>query len=239
LKKTVLELGGSDPYVVLEDADVEQAATTCVLARMINGGQTCVAAKRFIVMDAVREEFTRLVVEKMRAQRMGNPMEEETPLGPMAREDLREALDGQVRRSIAAGATCLLGGEIPEGDEFSGAAYYPATVLDGVKPGMAAFDEELFGPVAAIVPATDRAEAIRLANETPYGLGAAVFTRDLEEGRRIAREELEAGTCVVNDFVASDPRLPFGGVKESGYGRELAREGMREFVNVKVVTVKG
>jgi len=235
LKKTVLELGGSDPYVVLADADVALAARACVTARMINGGQTCVAAKRFIVVDAVREEFTRRVVSAMGDLRWGDPLSGPVDLGPLARVDLRDALHDQVRRSLAAGATCALGGEVPAGP----GAFYPPTVLLDVRPGAAAFDEETFGPVACVVPARDEQQALELANASSYGLGAAIFTRDTARGEYLARERLEAGVCAVNDFVRSDPRLPFGGVKDSGYGRELGGFGIREFTNVKTVTVVG
>lgn len=233
LKKTVLELGGSDPYVILEDADVEAAARTCATARLINSGQSCIAAKRFIVVEAVREAFEDAFLTAMKEAKMGNPMEEDTMVGPQARTDLRDELHDQVVRSIQAGARCVLGGEIPEGP----GAFYPPTVLTDVGPGMAAYDEELFGPVASVIPVKDEAEALNVANDTVFGLGAAVFTRDLEKGTRIAREELEAGACFVNAFVRSDPRLPFGGVKESGYGRELSPFGIQEFVNIKTVWV--
>ena len=233
LKKTVVELGGSDPYVVLEDADVDLAAETCVAARLINTGQSCIAAKRFIVVASIRKAFEERVVELMRAKKMGNPLYESTELGPLARQDLRDRLHDQVIRSLQAGARLLLGGTIPEGP----GAFYPPTVLTDVKPGMAAFEEETFGPVAAIVEAQDEEEAIALANRSPFGLGAAVFTRDRERGEQIARERLEAGLCFVNAFVQSDPRLPFGGIKQSGYGRELGVFGIREFVNIKTVCV--
>jgi succinate-semialdehyde dehydrogenase/glutarate-semialdehyde dehydrogenase len=234
LKKTVLELGGSDPYVVLADADLELAATTCVSARLINGGQSCIAAKRFIVEEPIRGRFEELVVGCMRAQRLGDPLDERTTLGPMARRDLRDELHDQVERSVACGAKLLLGGEIPPG----AGTFYPPTVLTAVHRGLPVFDEETFGPVAAIVPAANEAEAIRLANDSPFGLGAAVFTRDLAKGEHIAREALEAGCVFVNASVRSDPRLPFGGIKESGYGRELGVFGLREFVNIKTVYVK-
>jgi succinate-semialdehyde dehydrogenase/glutarate-semialdehyde dehydrogenase len=233
LKKTVLELGGSDPYVVLEDADVEAASEACVTSRLINSGQSCIAAKRFIVVRSIRAEFEARLVEKMRARKMGNPLEPGTQIGPMARADLRDSLHHQVQRSIKSGARLLLGGEIPPG----AGAFYPATVLTNVRPGIAAFDEETFGPVAAIIEAADEAEAIALANRSVFGLGAAVFTRDIRRGERVT-SQLEAGCCSVNDFVRSDPRLPFGGIKESGYGRELSVIGIREFVNVKTVSVK-
>jgi len=234
LKKTVLELGGSDPYVVLEDADLELAAETCATSRLINSGQSCIAAKRFIVLEPVRRRFEELFVEKMRARKMGDPLEPGVDLGPLARRDLRDSVHEQVERSVRGGARVLLGGKPADGK----GAFYPATVLTDVRKGMAAFDEEVFGPVAAVVPARDEDEAIRLANDSPFGLGAAVFTRDVARGERIAARSLEAGNCFVNAFVRSDPRLPFGGVKESGYGRELSHFGIREFVNVKTVYVK-
>ncbi len=233
LKKTVLELGGSDPYVILEDAELDAAASTCAIARLINSGQSCIAAKRFVVVESVREAFEERFVEAMRAAKVGDPMEEDTLVGPQARVDLRDELHDQVLRSIEAGARCLLGGELPAGP----GAFYPSTVLTDVAPGMPAYDEELFGPVAAVIPVRDEAEAIRVANDSAFGLGAAVFTQDIEKGTRIARESLEAGACFVNAFVRSDPRLPFGGVKESGYGRELSPFGILEFVNIKTVWV--
>ncbi len=234
LKKCVLELGGSDPYLILADADLEQAAAACATSRLINSGQSCIAAKRFIVVESVREEFERLFVGRMRAAKMGDPMNEEFTVGPQARRDLRDELHEQVRKSIAAGARCVLGGEIPSG----AGAYYPPTVLTDVKKGMPAYDEELFGPVAAIIPVKNERAAIRVANDSVFGLGAAVFTRDIEKGERIAATELDAGCCFVNDYVKSDPRLPFGGIKESGYGRELSHYGIKEFVNIKTVYVK-
>jgi succinate-semialdehyde dehydrogenase/glutarate-semialdehyde dehydrogenase len=233
LKKTVLELGGSDPYVVLEDADLEAAAETCAASRLINGGQSCIAAKRFVVVEAVRARFTELLVERLRARRLGDPLDPATDVGPQARRDLRDDLHRQVRASVARGARVLLGGTVPEGP----GAFYPPSALADVRPGMPAYDEELFGPVAAIVSARDEKDAVRIANETPFGLGAAVFTGDRERGERIAREGLEAGSCFVNALVKSDPRLPFGGIKTSGYGRELGVFGIREFVNVKTVYV--
>jgi succinate-semialdehyde dehydrogenase / glutarate-semialdehyde dehydrogenase len=233
LKKTVLELGGSDAYLVLHDADVPAAARLCAESRLINAGQSCIAAKRFLVVASVREEFERHLVEAMRNRRPGDPLDPATALGPLARQDLREELHGQVQRSVAQGARLLLGGQPEEG----AGAYYPPTVLTEVAPGMPAFDEELFGPVAAIVPVANEEEAVRLANQSAFGLGGAVFTRDRQRGERLASAALEAGTCVVNGFVKSDPRLPFGGIKHSGYGRELGVHGIREFVNIKTVVV--
>lgn len=233
LKKTVLELGGSDPYIVLEDADLEQAAQTCVNSRLVNTGQSCIAAKRFIVVEPVRRRFEELFVRAMRSKRMGDPLQEETELGPLARRDLRDGLHQQVERSVAKGAKLLLGGHIPDGP----GAFYPPTVLTDVKKGVPIYEEETFGPVAAIIPVKDEAEAIRTANDTSFGLGAAVFTKDRARGEQIAATGLQAGSCFVNALVRSDPRLPFGGIKESGYGRELSSFGIREFVNIKTVYV--
>jgi succinate-semialdehyde dehydrogenase/glutarate-semialdehyde dehydrogenase len=234
LKKCVLELGGSDPYLILEDADLEVAAKTCAASRLINSGQSCIAAKRFIVVEPLREAFERLLVGHMREARMGNPMSEDTEFGPLARGDLRDNLHDQVNRSIAKGARLLLGGLLPEGD----GAFYPPTVLTDVKKGMPAFDDELFGPVAAIIPVKNERAAIRAANDSVYGLGAAVFTRDVARGEQIAATELEAGFCIVNDSVKSDQRLPFGGIKASGFGRELSHYGIKEFVNIKTLVVR-
>ena len=234
LKKTVLELGGSDAYVVLEDADIEATATTCVASRLINAGQSCIAAKRFVVVESIRQRFEDAFVAQMRTAKVGDPMDEHTQVGPLARHDLRDDLHQQVQASLTKGATCLLGGEIPA----SKGAYYPPTVLTQVKKGMPAYDDELFGPVAAIIAVPDEKAAIRVANDSVFGLGAAVFTQDIARGERIAAHELAAGCCFVNAFVKSDPRLPFGGIKESGYGRELSSYGIKEFVNIKTVFVK-
>ena len=229
LKKTVLELGGSDPYVVLEDAQLAATVETCTASRLINSGQSCIAAKRFIVVRVLQRQFEERMVDAMRAYKVGDPLQEDTQVGPMARRDLRDSLHAQVQRSMKQGARLLLGGVVPEGP----GAYYPPTILTDVTKGMPAYDEETFGPVAAIIPVHDEAEAIRVANDSPFGLGAAVFTSDVKRGERIAATELEAGCCVVNAFVRSDPRLPFGGIKQSGYGRELSSFGIREFVNIK------
>jgi succinate-semialdehyde dehydrogenase/glutarate-semialdehyde dehydrogenase len=218
LKKTVLELGGSDPYLILDDADLESAVETCVASRLVNGGQSCIAAKRFVLPESRRAACERLFVD----------------VGPMARRDLRDEIHAQVERSVARGARLLLGGELPAGP----GAFYPPTVLSDVRPGMPAYDEEVFGPVAALIFVASEAEAIRVANDSPFGLGAAVFTRDVARGEEIAARRLRAGSCFVNASVRSDPRLPFGGIKESGYGRELSSFGIREFVNVKTVYVK-
>ncbi|MEM1270329.1 MAG: NAD-dependent succinate-semialdehyde dehydrogenase [Bacteroidota bacterium] len=231
LKPVVLELGGSDAYVVLEDADLEEAAEICVKSRLLNSGQSCIAAKRFIVPQAVREPFEQAIVERMREVHYGDPRLGNARLGPMARADLRDALHRQVLDSLSSGAKLLLGGQIPESIGF----FYPATVLTNVKPGMPAYGEELFGPVACILPVANEHEAIQVANDTPFGLGACVLTQDTERGLRIAADELDAGCCFVNGFVRSDPRLPFGGIKMSGYGRELSKSGLLAFVNEKTV----
>lgn len=233
LKKSVLELGGSDPYLILEDADLERAVETCVASRLVNGGQSCIAAKRFVIHDSHRAAAERLFAEAMRARRVGDPLADGVDVGPMARRDLRDEVHEQVERSVAKGARLLVGGERPAGP----GAYYPPTVLSDVSPGMPAYDDEIFGPVAALLFVPDEEEAIRVANDSPFGLGAAVFTRDLARGEEIAARRLDAGSCFVNAFVRSDPRLPFGGVKASGYGRELAAFGIREFVNVKTVYI--
>jgi len=234
LKKTVLELGGSDAYLVLADADVASAAQLCAKSRLINGGQSCIAAKRFVVDSTISADFESAMVERMRAAVMGDPMLEETEVGPMAREDLRDELHRQVQDSVARGARLLLGGEVPR----QPGAWYPPTVLADVGPGMPAYDEELFGPVAAIITAAGTQDAIRIANDSRFGLGAAVLTADAERGAAIAEHQLVAGSCFVNALVKSDPRLPFGGVRDSGYGRELSEFGIREFVNIKTVWVE-
>ena len=234
LKKSVLELGGSDAYLILEDADLELAAESCVNSRLINSGQSCIAAKRFIVVKSIEKEFTELFRKKMVAKIMGDPMDKNTDIGPQARPDLRDELHQQVLKSIKLGAKCILGGEIQSGAH----SFYPPTILTDVKKGMPAYEEELFGPVAAIISASDEEDAIRIANDTSFGLGAAVFTEDLKRGEIIASQRLEAGSCFVNALVRSDPRLPFGGIKQSGYGRELGLYGIREFMNVKTVYIK-
>lgn len=233
LKKTVLELGGSDPYLILADADIEHAVKTCAQARLFNAGQSCVSAKRLIVVPQVKEKFEQGLLEIFKAQKTGDPFDAATTVGPMSRADLRDELHGQVQRSIQAGARCLLGGEKPQGK----GAFYPPTILADVKKGMAAYEEEFFGPVAIIIPARDEEDAIRVANDSPFGLGGAVFSKDIARAEKIARERIESGTVVVNMMVRSDARLPFGGVKDSGYGRELSHFGLREFVNIKTVVV--
>jgi succinate-semialdehyde dehydrogenase/glutarate-semialdehyde dehydrogenase len=233
LKKTVLELGGSDAYIIMDDADIEQAAAIAAKGRLVNSGQSCIAAKRFIVTEKNRARFEEAFVKKMQAARVGDPMAEGTQVGPMARKDLRDDLHKQVEESIRKGARLLCGGEVPKGE----GAFYPPTVLTGVKKGMPAYDEELFGPVAAIIVADNEKHAIEIANDSIFGLGGGVIGSDLARAEKIAAEEIEAGCVFVNDAVRSDPRLPFGGIKESGYGRELSHFGIREFVNIKTVFV--
>jgi succinate-semialdehyde dehydrogenase/glutarate-semialdehyde dehydrogenase len=230
LKKTVLELGGSDPFIVLADADVAAAARAGADARLVNSGQSCIAAKRFIVVDAVAEQFLDCFGAELGRRRVGDPLQPGTEVGPQARIDLRASLHRQVEESVARGARLLFGGRVPEGP----GAFYPPTLLTAVSPGMPAFDEETFGPVAAVIRARDEGDALRLANASTYGLGASLWTRDRERAERVAGE-LEAGSVFVNAIVKSDPRLPFGGIKRSGYGRELSEYGLREFVNIKGV----
>jgi len=234
LKKSVLELGGSDPYLILEDADIETAARLCVTSRLLNAGQSCIGAKRFIIADTVYDQFKAEFVRLMSEAKFGDPIDPETSIGPLARIDLRDELHQQVVKSVEMGARVLLGGFIPEGS----AAFYPPTVLENVVPGMPAYHEELFGPVAVLFRVNSEEEAIRIANDIVFGLGAGIFTSDVEKGKSLAEKGLEAGCIFVNDFVKSDPRLPFGGIKESGYGRELSAIGIREFVNVKAIVVR-
>jgi succinate-semialdehyde dehydrogenase/glutarate-semialdehyde dehydrogenase len=233
LKKVMLELGGSDPYLILADANLEQAVEACLFSRLNNAGQVCIAAKRIILVPEVAERFKQLLLEKVALYSLGNPQLATTKLGPMARKDLRDTVHQQVTTSIQHGAKLLVGGTVPAGDGF----YYPVTVLDAVKPGMPAYSEEIFGPVIALLEAQDEADAIRIANDVSYGLGAALFTQDIARGEEIACKQIRAGTCFVNRHVASDPRLPFGGIKHSGFGRELGREGIREFVNIKTIAI--
>ncbi len=233
LKKTVLELGGSDPFIVLDDADPAEAARQAAKARTINSGQSCIAAKRFIVEAAVADRFEAEFVRQMEELTVGDPLDSATDVGPMAREDLLGDLDDQVKRTVEAGARLAAGGHRLPGKGW----FYAPTVLLGVEPGMAAFDEETFGPVAAVVRARDTAHAIELANRSHFGLGASLWTGDAARGEDIAAA-IEAGSVFVNGVVKSDPRLPFGGIKSSGYGRELSEVGIREFVNIKTVWVK-
>lgn len=230
LKKTIMELGGSDPFIVLADANMDDAVDKAVQSRLLSSGQTCISAKRFIVAEEIHDEFVRRFVQAMKSKTMGDPIDD-PDLGPQARDDLRRKLHDQVIQSAKKGAAIRLGGTMPQGEGF----YYPPTVLTEVTRDMPVFREETFGPVAAVIKAESEDAAIDIANDTAYGLGAAIFTRDVEKGERIARDKLHAGSCFVNDFVKSDPRLPFGGIKQSGYGRELHIYGAREFTNVKSV----
>ena len=233
LKKTVLELGGSDPFIVLDDADIEACVAMAVMSRMINQGQSCIAAKRFIVVESVLDQFTGLMVDAMKALKIGDPMQPDTRVGPLARMDLVEELDGQVRRSLQSGAKLLCGGKPVD---RPGAFYLP-TVIGGVKKGMAIYEEETFGPVAAIIPVKDTEEAIAVANDSEFGLAGAVWSRDTKKAEQVARR-VETGAVYVNGMSKSDPRLPFGGIKKSGYGRELSHCGIREFVNIKTIWMK-
>ena len=233
IKKSLLELGGSDPFIVLEDADLQLAVEQAVVSRFLNTGQSCIAAKRFIVVDAIAEEFVERFRTVVEALVIGDPLDDATQLGPMARFDLREELHQQVVDSLSQGAVAVTGCS-PEGGDGS---WYQASILDHVKPGVRAYNEELFGPVASIIRAADENEAVRIANDTEFGLGGSVWTRDSERGERIARQ-LECGCAFVNGLVKSDPRLPFGGIKNSGYGRELSKLGMHEFVNAKTIWIR-
>jgi len=234
VKPTVLELGGSDPFIVCADADLDAAASVGCTARMQNNGQSCIAAKRFIVEQSVLDDFTDRLVEQVEALTVGAPTDAQTDVGPMARKDLRDDVHDQVERASGQGAVALAGGHTLERDGF----FYAPTVLANVEPGTVAFEEEIFGPVASIVAADDAEHALALANDTRFGLGGSIFTEDAEKGERMARD-LEVGCAFVNEMTKSDPRLPFGGIKESGYGRELSHHGIREFVNAKTVWIEG
>ena len=234
LKKTVLELGGSDPSIILADADIKASAESCVTSRLLNSGQSCIAAKRFVIVEEVYDEFVSEFKKLMESKKLGDPFVDGTDVGPMARKDLRDGLHEQVQKSIKKGAKATIGGEKPG----AAGAFYPVTMLENVQKGMPAYDEELFGPVASMIKVKDEQEAIKVANDSIYGLGASIYSADVEKAEKIAAEQLEAGCCFVNEFVKSDPRLPFGGIKNSGYGRELGLYGIREFVNIKTVYVK-
>lgn len=232
LKKTVLELGGSDAYIILEDADLDKATDLATYGRLQNNGQTCIAAKRFIVLDTIYDDFLKLFTEKMRNAKIGQPTDEDTYYGPLARVDLRNELHDQVIKTINQGGKLVIGGNIPE----KKGAYYPATILADIEPGMEAFDEELFGPVASVIRAKNEKHAVTLANNSKFGLGSGVITENKSNGEKIALQ-LEAGSSFVNKLVASDPRLPFGGIKTSGYGRELSGYGIKEFTNTKSIWI--
>jgi succinate-semialdehyde dehydrogenase / glutarate-semialdehyde dehydrogenase len=234
LKKTVLELGGSDAYLILADADLNHAAKTLVTGRMRNAGQSCISPKRLIVLKEIYKGFTEKVLGELRNYKFGDPFSETSDLGPIARLDLRDELHQQVLKTVSQGAKLLLGGVVPA----ENGAFYPPTLLADVKPGMCAFDEELFGPVVCLVEAENLSDAIKLANQSQYGLGAGIFTQNRTLARELAVNDLETGGVFVNDFLQSDPRLPFGGIKDSGYGRELSSLGIREFVNAKTILIK-
>ncbi|KPJ90095.1 MAG: succinate-semialdehyde dehydrogenase [Gammaproteobacteria bacterium SG8_11] len=233
IKKSVLELGGSDAFIVLEDADLVDTVKNAVISRFLNGGQSCIAAKRFIVVDAIADKFVAVFKDAVESLKTGDPMDPTTTLAPMARNDLRDELHQQVQDSVKGGAVALTGCEPLPGP----GAFYKPSILDRVKPGIRAYDEELFGPVAIVIRAKDEHEALRIANESRFGLGGSVWTQDSARGERIARQ-MQCGAAFVNGFVKSDPRIPFGGVKASGYGRELSHHGMHEFVNAKTVWIK-
>ncbi len=229
LKKTVLELGSNDAYIVLDDADLDVAVESCAQGRIYNNGQTCVNAKRFIVTEANYDQFVERFTERMKSFEMGDPTEEETGLGPMASEDLRDKLARQVDESIEKGARALCGGEVPDRN----GAYYPATVLVDVKPGQPAYDDELFGPVASVIKAKDDEDAMRIANDSRYGLGGGIFSKDTKRARKLASQHFDTGMVCINTYNLAIPNMPFGGVKDSGYGREHGGFGMKEFVNAK------
>lgn len=233
LKKSVMELGGSDPFIVLKDANIDEAVKTAVTARIINNGQSCIAAKRFIVVEDVYNEFAEKFVYAMKNVKVGDPLDGTTELGPMAREDLLLDLDGQIKKSVALGAILLCGGKRIERHGF----YYEPTVIADVKKGMPAYEEELFGPAASLIKVKNELEAINLANDTEFGLGASLWTSDIEKAKILAGK-IESGSVFINGMVKSDPRLPFGGIKISGYGRELSHYGIKEFVNIKTVWIK-
>lgn len=229
IKKVVLELGSNDAFIVLEDADLELAVETCTQARLINNGETCVAAKRFIVVDSLYDDFRERIVKKFADAKFGDPMDDDSDLGPLARKDLQEKLHEQVEDSVAKGATIAVGGQLPEGK----GSFYPATILENVEKGQPAYDDELFGPVASLIRAKDQDDALRIANDSRYGLGGAIFSKDEDKAIRLAREEFDTGMVYINGYGLANPALPFGGVKNSGHGREHGGFGIKEFVNIK------
>ncbi len=231
LKKTVMELGSNDAYIVLEDADLELAVKMCVRGRIYNNGETCVAAKRFVVVDKIYDEFRDAYVEQMKKITHGDPTDKDSKIGPMARKDLRETLHEQVEKSVKKGAKILCGGEMPKGNGF----FYPATILDNVKPGQPAYDDELFGPVASLIRAKDEDDAMRIANDSRYGLGGGIFSKDEKKAIDLASKYFDTGMVFINSFGLAQPNMPFGGVKNSGYGREHGGFGMKEFVNEKAI----
>jgi len=233
LKKTVMELGGSDPYIIFADADIDDAVNTAVTARLLNNGQSCIAAKRFIVVEDIADEFEKKFAGKMNSVKTGDPLKEDTELGPLAREDLLMELNTQVEQSVKAGARILTGGKRLDREGY----FYPATILTNVNKGMPAYEQELFGPVAAVIKVKDEDEAIAVANDSEFGLGASLWTSDINKAKALSHK-IESGSVFINGLVKSDPRLPFGGIKKSGYGRELSHYGIKEFVNIKTVWIK-
>ena len=233
LKKSVMELGGSDPFIVLEDADIETAVKSAVTARLINNGQSCIAAKRFIAVEKIYDEFEKRFVDEMKKVKIGSPMEPATGVGPIAREDLLNELDEQVKQSVMKGAVILCGGKRIPGEGY----FYEPTILANLSKGMPAYDDEIFGPVASLIKAKDEEDAVRIANDSQFGLGASLWTNNLARAKELA-EKIESGSVFINGMVKSDPRLPFGGIKNSGYGRELSHYGIKEFVNIKTVWIK-
>ncbi|TMP60868.1 succinate-semialdehyde dehydrogenase [Pseudoalteromonas sp. S1610] len=233
VKKNVLELGSNDAFVVLDDADLALAVKACLQGRIINNGQTCVAAKRFVVVDSLYNDFKEALSQQFKAIKMGDPMDEDTELGPMAREDLRDKIHQQVQDSVNAGAKVIVGGEIPQQTGY----YYPPTVLENLKPGMPAYDDELFGPVASLIKAKDNDDAMRIANDSRYGLGGGIFSKDEKKAIELAKKYFDTGMININGYGLAQPNLPFGGVKDSGYGREHGGFGIREFVNVKSIMI--
>lgn len=233
LKKTVMELGGSDPFIVLKDADIDEAVKTAVTARLINNGQSCIAAKRFIVVEEVYDSFEKKFVDKMKNVKVGDPLKRETELGPIAREDLLLELDQQVKQSVDKGAVVLCGGKRVEREGF----FYEPTIVANLRKGLPAYDDEIFGPVASLIKAKDEDDAIRIANDSSFGLGASLWTKDISKAKELARK-IESGSVFINGMMKSDPRLPFGGIKNSGYGRELSHYGIKEFVNIKTVWIR-
>jgi len=233
VKKTVLELGSNDAYLVLDDADLELAVKTCASGRMINNGETCVSAKRFIVVESLYDDFKAQMKAQFEGMKMGDPMDEDTDLGPMAREDLRDGIHEQVEESVKAGANIVTGGEIPSQKGY----YYPPTLLDNLKPGMPAYDDELFGPVASLIKAKDNDDAMKIANSSRYGLGGGIFSKDENKAIELAKKHFDTGMININGYSLAQPHLPFGGVKDSGYGREHGGFGIREFVNVKCIMI--
>ena len=236
IKKSVLELGGNDPYIILKDADLDNAAKSCVAGRLLNSGQSCIAAKRFIVEKSIKSDFEVRLVELLKKEKVGDPFDLLTTVGPMVSLKAKKTIVEQLNKSINLGAKKVFQSDFPNLNELS--AFHPVVLLDNVRPGMPAFDDELFGPVSSMITADNDKEAISLANKSSYGLGSAIFTKNIEKGELIARNEISSGAAFVNDFVKSDPRLPFGGTKNSGYGNELSRYGILEFVNIKTILIK-